>query len=511
MAGTLIKKRQIENLGIVNADVASGAAIATSKLAEGADFIQRDGTVAYTADQSMGNNKLTNLAAPVSPNDAVRLVDLQNNQAGLVGKDAARAATTGNITLSAAQTIDGISVVAGDRVLVKNQTLPANNGIYIVATGAWTRATDADTAAELKSGSYVFVSEGTINADSGWLLSTDGTITLGTTALNFVQFTGAGQIDAGAGITKTGNQINIGTASSARIVVNADNIDLATVGTAGTNTKVTWDAYGRITGSTSATPADIGAQVANANLTSLAAIASTGFYVSTGTNTNTVRSIAGTAGEIAVTNGDGVSGNPTLSLIATGVSGGTYNTVKGVSELRLLPELLINKQTWTTNQGNLVQLDSSGIRSANLELMKGGNGLKINGTGANGGFPINLQFMNFSIATLASMIQSDTLVAEGLINGTVELKQSAPLSFVADLSIDSIKAFSQPIGTLKLDASNSSEEVFNVAAALKGDSVNLTVKGDYTTTGDNNLNFVVDIPEFSLTAAQPFVRDMVSK
>jgi translocation and assembly module TamB len=190
--------------------------------------------------------------------------------------------------------------------------------------------------------------------------------------------------------------------------------------------------------------------------------------------------------------------------------GGTYLTRKGISELRLLPELLINKQTWTTNENNLVQLDSNGIKSANLALMQGNSGLKINGTGAGAGYPISLQFMNFSIATIAAMIQNDTLVADGLINGNIALKQAAPFSFVADLSIDSIKAFAQQIGTLKLDASNSSPEVFNVNASLTGDSVNLTVKGDYTTTGDNNLNFDIDIPEFSLAGLRPFVRDMIS-
>ncbi|MHA4843429.1 translocation/assembly module TamB domain-containing protein [Flavitalea antarctica] len=190
--------------------------------------------------------------------------------------------------------------------------------------------------------------------------------------------------------------------------------------------------------------------------------------------------------------------------------GGTYNTTQGVSELRLLPELLINKTTWTTNENNIVQLDSNGIKSANLAIMNGNSGLKLNGTGAGGGYPISLQFMNFSIATIAAMVQSDTLVADGLINGNIALKQASPFSFVADLSIDSIKAFSQQIGTLKLDASNSSPDVFNVNAALTGDSVDLTVKGDYTTTGDDNLNFVIDIPGFSLAAAQPFVRDIIS-
>lgn len=329
MAGTLIRKGQIENLQIVNSDISSSAAIATTKLAEGAEFIKRDGSVAHTADQSMGNNKLTNLAAPVSPNDAVRLVDLQNNQAGLSGKDAVRVATVANITLSGTQTVDGVTLVAGDRVLVKDQTTASTNGIYTVATGAWTRASDADQSSEVKSGMFCFVQEGSINADSGWLLSTDGTVTLGTTALTFVQFSGAGQIDAGAGLTKTGNQLNVGTASSARIVVNADNIDLALVNpsTAGNGLKVTVDNYGRVTTRADLTYTDVGAQQASTQLTALAGLATNGIIVKNGSGVATTRSIAVTAGHLTISNADGVSGNPTLSLATTAVSAGTYNSV----------------------------------------------------------------------------------------------------------------------------------------------------------------------------------------
>jgi len=248
MAASKIKKRQIENLAIVDADVATGAAIATTKLAEGANFIQRDGSVPFTANQDMGGFKITGLGVPASANDAVRLVDLQNTQAGLSGKDSVKVATTANISLSGVQSIDGVSVATGDRVLVKNQTTATQNGIYVCATGAWTRATDADSAGELKSGSFVFVSEGTINADSGWILSTDGAITIGSTAINFTQFSGGGQIIAGAGLTKSGNSIDIVSASASRIVVNADNIDLAVSGvTANTYNSVTVDVYGRIT------------------------------------------------------------------------------------------------------------------------------------------------------------------------------------------------------------------------------------------------------------------------
>ena len=132
-------------------------------------------------------------------------------------KDSVKAATTGNITLNSAQTIDGVSVSAGDRVLVKNQSSAAENGIWVVVAGNnWTRATDADSSVEVTSGMFVFVEYGTTNGDSGWVLTTDGTITVGSTALGFSQFSGAGQITAGDALTKSGNTLN----------VNDDNITL---------------------------------------------------------------------------------------------------------------------------------------------------------------------------------------------------------------------------------------------------------------------------------------------
>lgn len=167
---------------------------------------------------------------------------------GLDVKDSVRVATTANITLSGLQTIDGVLVASGDRVLVKNQTTASQNGIYVAASGSWARAADADASSEVTAGMYAFVSEGTTQADSGWVLTTNDTITLGTTALAFTQFSGAGQITAGDGLTKSGNTLNVATASASRIVINADSIDLATTGvSAGSYANVTVDAYGRVT------------------------------------------------------------------------------------------------------------------------------------------------------------------------------------------------------------------------------------------------------------------------
>jgi hypothetical protein len=107
---------------------------------------------------------------------------------GLDVKASVRAATTANIALSGAQTIDGVSVIAGDRVLVKDQSTGADNGIYVAAAGAWSRAGDADTSAEVTSGMFTFVVEGTANVNTGWVLTTADPITLGSTALTFTKF-----------------------------------------------------------------------------------------------------------------------------------------------------------------------------------------------------------------------------------------------------------------------------------------------------------------------------------
>ncbi|MDF3867224.1 phage tail protein [Pseudomonas denitrificans (nom. rej.)] len=104
-------------------------------------------------------------------------------------KQSVRVATTASITLSGLQTLDGIALVAGDRVLVKNQSNAADNGIYVAATNAWKRSTDADENSEVTPGLTVVVESGTSQADSIWQLVTDGAIVLGTTALTFQNIT----------------------------------------------------------------------------------------------------------------------------------------------------------------------------------------------------------------------------------------------------------------------------------------------------------------------------------
>ena len=185
-----------------------------------------DQMAAPTASVSLNSQKITNLATPTADTDAATKAYVDAARSGLDVKGSVRAATTANITLSGAQTIDGVSVIAGDRVLVKDQSTASTNGIYVAAASTWSRATDADVDAEVHAGMFTFVEEGTANADSGWVLTTNNPIVVGSTALAFAQFSGAGQITAGAGLTKTGNTIDaVGTAN--RITVNANSIDIA--------------------------------------------------------------------------------------------------------------------------------------------------------------------------------------------------------------------------------------------------------------------------------------------
>lgn len=300
-----------------------------------------DQLTAPSASVSLNSQKITNLLDPTSAQDAATKAYVDATKQGLDVKDSVHAATTANITLNGTQTVDGVVLVAGDRVLVKNQTTASENGIYdVVSGGAWTRSSDANTSAKVTAGMFVFVEEGTSNADSGWVLTTDNPITLGTTALSFTQFSGAGQITAGAGLTKTGNTLDVGTASASRIVVNADNIDLATIGTAGTYRSVTVDAYGRVSAGTNPTTLSgygiTDAQPLDATLTALAGVTTSAnqLIYATGADTFTTASLTA-FGRSLLDDADASAGRTTLGLgtIATqnannvAITGGTIDNI----------------------------------------------------------------------------------------------------------------------------------------------------------------------------------------
>ena len=167
-----------------------------------------DQMTAPTTSVAMNSQRLVSLADPVSAQDAATKNYVDNTAQGLDAKASVIAATTANITLSGAQTVDGISVVSGDRVLVKNQSTASQNGIYVVSSGAWTRATDVDTWTELRS-AFVFVEQGSTNSDTGWVCTADAGGTIDTTSVSWVQFSGAGTYLAGTGLSLSGNTFNV--------------------------------------------------------------------------------------------------------------------------------------------------------------------------------------------------------------------------------------------------------------------------------------------------------------
>jgi hypothetical protein len=202
---------------IVNEDINASAEIAQSKISGlttdlGNKLALAGGTMSGAI--AMGTNKITGLGTPTDATDAATKAYVDSAAQGIDWKASVRAATTVAVTLASdlenGDTLDGVTLATGNRILVKNQATGSENGIYVVAaSGAPTRSTDADVAAELTSNFAVFVEEGTVNADQGYVLTNDGAITVGTTALTFTQFTGLGQIVAGTGLDKTGNTIDI--------------------------------------------------------------------------------------------------------------------------------------------------------------------------------------------------------------------------------------------------------------------------------------------------------------
>jgi hypothetical protein len=177
-----------------------------------------------TGPVSFNGQKITSLGTPTAPADAVTKLYVDNFTQGLAWKEPVRLASTGNVSLIGFSAVDGVTPIANDRILVKNQSAASENGLWAVAAGSWFRVADADVVGEMDN-ACVFVKEGTTNSDTAWVCTTNPPLQPGSTPNNWVQFAGAGTVTAGAGLTQAGNTLNV--IGDASITVAADQISRA--------------------------------------------------------------------------------------------------------------------------------------------------------------------------------------------------------------------------------------------------------------------------------------------
>ena len=239
-AGAFFNKTDTRTANTVLVGPASGSAAApTFRALVAADLLKLNEFTAPDGAISANSQKITNLATPTADGDAASKSYVDGVSQGLDVKDSCVAATTGNITISTAlnngDTLDGVSLSTNDRVLVKDQSTASENGIYIVGSSP-ARADDLAAGADA-AGMVTFVEQGTVNADNGFVCTSNkGPAVVGTNNLAFAQFSGAGQITAGDGLDKSANTLSVDLKSNGGIVIESTEmaVDLSASSITGT-------------------------------------------------------------------------------------------------------------------------------------------------------------------------------------------------------------------------------------------------------------------------------------
>ena len=224
---------------LVAADIPSLAHTKISDFDTGVQANRLDQMAAPTGSVSLNSQTITNLADPVNASDAASKSFVEATAQGLDVKDSCVAATTANITISTAlnngDSLDGVTLSTKDRVLVKNQSTASENGIYVVGSSP-ARADDLAAGADA-AGFFTFVEQGTVNADNGFVCTSNkGSAVVGTNNLTIAQFSGAGQVTAGDGLDKSGNTLSLDLKSNGGLVIESTEVavDLAASSITGT-------------------------------------------------------------------------------------------------------------------------------------------------------------------------------------------------------------------------------------------------------------------------------------
>ena len=245
-SGAFFDKTTTRNANIVLAGPTTGSAAApTFRSLVAADIPSIAHTKISDFDAGVQTNRVDELAAATNPVTGVTPTAdahfatkgyVDGVSQGLDIKDSVKVATTANITLSGTQTIDGVAVSADERVLVKNQSTASQNGLYLCKAGSWARTDDLAAGSDA-AGMFTFVEQGSTQADEGFVCSSDkGSAVVGTNNLSYTQFSGGGNLTAGDGLDKSGNEFSVDLKSNGGIVIESTEmaVDLSASSITGT-------------------------------------------------------------------------------------------------------------------------------------------------------------------------------------------------------------------------------------------------------------------------------------
>jgi hypothetical protein len=467
----------------------------------------------------MNSNRLINVATPIASTDAATKGYVDTSIQGISVKTAVRAATTVSGTLATSfangQVIDGITLVTGDRILIKDQVSPIENGIYVVnLSGTPTRASDFAVGLPA-SGVFVFVTQGTANGDNGYIVTTDPPNNIiGTHGIVFAQFSGAGQIIAGTGLTKSGNTLSvnatlghvtqIGTLTSFGVsgvsnlgVTNAANITASgTLGVTGTSTLgVVNSGNTAITGTLSVSGTSTLAAANATNITASGTLGVTGTStlgvvnsgntsitgtlnvsgvstVSTLTSANTTASTSNNTGVITLAGGIGISNTTDATSIT---NGGTFTTAGGVA---IAKRAFIGDNMFIS--GNTVVGNSNPISSE--------RSMTVSNTSNNAAALSMLRLQNDTANNTVLFLNSSTRATDGGAN-TATLRNDSGSMRIQSSSSSGLTILSS--GVINTDNSTASTSSTVGSIVTSGgisinnntDAVSATNGGTFTTAG----------------------------